>query len=238
MATRDDDGGTSVVAGTGTTSSTTELVTTTTSLSVEVTTTTVLATTTTMGGPRPKPTTTTTATAKKATPSTTAATGTTLALPKDYGKSPLEPGTAEWGSGGMGASRTVQEDDTRLTWGVYPRDLYGPERLQTTAETFGPRTVTRVHVDFGDGTTWEPHWRYYSCDPDQNIYERPDPIYYQTPQHDYPQPGDYKVTVELTATTCEGTTPGESVTLVATLTVHVHAEDCRPGIVRDGCPDG
>jgi hypothetical protein len=234
VATRDDDGGTSIVAGTGTTSSTTELVTTTTSLPVEVTTT-LLATTSTTAKPRP----TTSTTAKKATPSTTATTtGTTTALPKNYGKSPLEPGTAEWGGSGLGASRTVQEDDTRLTWGIFPRDLYGPEQLQTTAETFGPRTVTRVHVDFGDGTTWEPHWRYYSCNPHENIYERPDPIYYQTPQHDYPQPGDYKVTVELTATTCDGTVPGESITLVASLTVHVHAQECRPGIVREGCPDG
>lgn len=175
-------------------------------------------------------------------PSATATTANaTPASSSGYGLSPLEPGTQAWSQ--WGASRTVEQGRTRLVWGIYPRDLYGPDYLQTTAEIHDEAVVTWVHVDFGDGTSWEPHWGYYQCDPRLNAYPKPNPIHYQTPRHDYPVPGDYVVKVTIRTEVCDPFDDTKSTQTMsnpnvvsAALTVHVHAEKCRPGIKTETCP--
>ena len=109
------DDGTRVVVGASATSSTTEMpseLDTTTTTTIVPTTLPTVDVPTTVPTARPRPTTSTTAP--------------TTSLPdsRRTGVSPLEPGTQEWGYGGLGASRDVTQGRTRVVWAVYMRDLY------------------------------------------------------------------------------------------------------------------
>ena len=168
---------------------------------------------------RPRPTTSTTA------PTTT------LPDSRRTGVSPLEPGTQEWGYGGLGASRDVTQGRTRVVWAVYMRDLYQDEPMQTSAEVHDEGVVTAVHIDFGDGTSWDsPISR--TCDPASAPYPKGNPTYHQAPWHHYGPSGDYRVTVRVTTVSCrewETTHTGvDENTVEATLTVHRYADRCRP----------
>lgn len=210
----------------------------TTSVQASATSVAVPPPTTTTSAPRQLVATTTTALVTTTTlPPTT--TTTTATVPAWDGNSPLEPGTEVSGGGGWGASRTVTQGRTRLVWEIYPRDLYGPETLEATAEIHDEGVVTEVHVDFGDGTSWDATAPMYSC-AKTNPYPRPNPIYYGAPSHTYAQPGDYPVKVTVTTWSCEDFAKTYEMkdknVVSATITVHVHAESCRPNHIRYGCP--
>jgi hypothetical protein len=198
--------------------STTTSTTTTTSPPVTVTTPTLPVTTSTL----PVRRSTTTTTRPRVTTTTTAKTA-------GGWLSPLEPGSTGWGYGGYGAHRITTQDDMRLDFGIYMRDGWDGENdyIQVTAELDGPRLVTHVHFDLGDGTTSEPNG-YYSCDDSVWPGKRPDPIYYQTSPlaHYYKAAGDYRVTVSVTTVHCSTNDSSaqqtDPVTLTDELTFHQH----------------
>lgn len=140
--------------------------------------------------------------------------------------SPLEPGESAWGTYGYGASRDVENGSTQMTAGIYPRDAYVDgtgEGVGATAEIDDPGRVTLVQIDFGDGTSWQTPDGIYGrwCSPD-----RPRPIYYQAPDHDYSQPGDYTVSVRVTTRSCDGGNrygdPATDRVTEAAVVAHVH----------------
>lgn len=174
----------------------------------------------------PIPVTTTTIRKPRATTTTTTSANPGGHLDQSW-LSPLEPGSSEWGSSGYGAHRVTTQDDMRLDFGIYMRDGWSGENdyIQVTAELDGPRLVTHVHFDLGDGTSNEPNG-YYSCD---NTYrKRPDPIYYQSAPlaHYYQAPGDYRVTVSVTTVHCTTTDSSaqetDPITITDGLTFHQH----------------
>jgi hypothetical protein len=144
------------------------------------------------------------------TTTTTAPTTTTGFGTLPEGVSPLEHNSTAAGPGGLGARRTVAQDDLSVSLVLERRDGAAGDGLRASAAVGGPWSVTGVRFDFGDGASSAPAVA-GGCP--QGRTE----VVIDAEPHAYAKAGDYTVMVSVTAVPCAG---GEPVTLTTSLTYH------------------
>jgi hypothetical protein len=127
------------------------------------------------------------------------------------GVSPLEHNSTAAGPGGLGARRTVAQEDVSVSLVLERRDGDAGDVLRAAVEAAGPWAVTGVRFDFGDGGSSAPAAG-GGCS-----QSRPQPAVFDAEPHAYAKAGDYRVSVSVTASPCPG---GEPVTLTTSLTYH------------------
>ena len=104
-----------------------------------------------------------------------------------------------WGYGGYGASHTVADGRLTVLLGIVDCEHYDGEYMQTHLEISDAGSLFRsIHVDFGDGTTYDTSGSTWTCDSPN----RPNPYYGSAPFHTYTAAGTYTVTASVTTSSC------------------------------------
>jgi len=116
------------------------------------------------------------------------------------------------GVNGLGADTSATVGQTTATLEVYPCHVYDEDGgLQNWVIVDNKdATLTSVHVDYGDGTTWNTGSSWACPDP-----KRPNPYYVNDPWHHY-QPGRYTITATVVTTSC---TDNSQTTVTVTIPV-------------------
>lgn len=175
----------------------------------------VKVTTTSIAVPRP----TTTAVRIAIPTSTSRPTSTTLGLQYPKGDA---CGT-ESGSGGIGAEQTFTANGGTFQYEIMPCHIYDGDSLQSWVHVDMTAGVQRrIHVDFGDGTTWDSTAHPWACD-DPN---RPNPYHWNLPTHTYTAPGQYHLSAVVTTASCANWASDHTLgpDLDTTLTINAYRE--------------